>query len=94
MSAHMSPNGRFIWVLFGQSSEGLRAKVLQARGDVVVRKTGDSSDAEGLRLMQAFFHITEPDRRREVIELAERLVKRSPPRALAAPLAQDNESTK
>jgi hypothetical protein len=59
-----------------------------------VRKTGDSSDAEGLRLMQAFFHITEPDRRREVIELAERLVKRSPPRALAAPLAQDNEPTK
>jgi hypothetical protein len=58
----------------------------------VVRDVGDASDAEGLRLMQAFFHITDPDSR-EVIALAEKLAMRSRRRALGVPLPQDNEPT-
>ena len=42
------------------------------------------SDAEGLRLMQAFFHITEPEQRRRVIALAEKLASQSEGRAVAA----------
>jgi hypothetical protein len=59
-----------------------------------VRDFGHSSDAEGLRLMQAFFHITDPDRRREVIALAEKLAMQSGRRALGVPLPQDNEPTR
>ena len=59
-----------------------------------MREFVDAPDAEGLRLMQAFFHITEPDRRREVIALAEKLAKQSRRLALAVPLSQDNEPTK
>ena len=58
-----------------------------------MRDVGHASDAEGLRLMQAFFHITEPDRRREVIALAEKLAMRSRRRAFGVPLPQDNEPT-
>jgi hypothetical protein len=46
-------------------------------------------DAEGLRLMQAFFHITEPERRREVIAFAEKRARQSGQRAHATPLPQD-----
>jgi hypothetical protein len=60
----------------------------------VVQDFGHGSDAEGLRLMQAFFHITDPDRRREVIALAEKLAMQSRRRALAVPLPQDNEPTR
>ena len=52
------------------------------------------SDAEGLRLMQAFFHITEPEQRRRVIALAEKLASQSAGRVHAVPLPQDNEPTK
>jgi hypothetical protein len=58
-----------------------------------VRDVGHASDAEGLRLMRAFFHITDPDRRREVIALAEKLAMRSRRRSLGVPLPQDNEPT-
>jgi hypothetical protein len=59
---------------------------------LVVQDFSHASDAEGLRLMQAFFHITDPLRRREVIALAEKLAKQ--PRRRAAPLPQDNEPTR
>ena len=52
------------------------------------------SDAEGLRLMQAFFHITEGEQRRLVIALAEKLASQSAGRAHAAPLPQDNEPSR
>jgi len=44
--------------------------------------------------MQAFFHITEPEQRRRVIALAEKLASQSAGRANAAPSPQDNEPTK
>jgi hypothetical protein len=44
---------------------------------LVAQDFSHASDAEGLRLMQAFFHITDPLRRREVIALAEKLAKQS-----------------
>jgi hypothetical protein len=56
-----------------------------------VRKFGGAADAEGLRLMKAFFHITEPDRRREVIALAEKLAEQAGRSTLALQLPQDNE---
>jgi hypothetical protein len=62
--------------------------------DLVVRGFNRFSDAEGLRLMQAFFHITEPEQRRRVIALAEKLASQSAGRANAAPSPQDNEPTK
>ena len=58
----------------------------------MVQDFSHASDAEGLRLMQAFFHITDPARRREVIALAEKLAKQSR-RRRAVPLSQDNEPT-
>jgi hypothetical protein len=80
----MSPNGRFIAAL-------LAAVLINRKKDLVVRNLSHASDGEGLRLMQAFFHITDPDRRREVIALAEKLAMQSRRRALALPLPQDNE---
>lgn len=59
-----------------------------------MREFNRFSDAEGLRLMQAFFHITEPEQRRRVIALAEKLASQSARRASAAPLPQDNEPSK
>jgi hypothetical protein len=82
----MSPNGRFIAAL-------LAALLINRKKDLVVRDLGHASDAEGLRLMQAFFHITDPDRRREVIALAEKLAMQSRRRALGLPQPQDNEPT-
>jgi hypothetical protein len=38
---------------------------------------GRASDEEGLRLILAFFSIMEPDKRNEVVELAERLAEQS-----------------
>jgi len=70
------------------------SSINRQRRDLVVRDVGHASDAEGLRLMQAFFHITDPDRRREVIELAEKLAMRSRRCALGVPLPQDNEPTR
>ena len=46
-----------------------------------MREFNRFSDAEGLRLMQAFFHITEPEQRRRVIALAEKLASQSAGRA-------------
>jgi len=59
--------------------------------DLVVRKFGGAADAEGLRLMKAFFHITEPDRRREVIALAEKLAEQA---RLVLPVSREKEPTK
>ena len=59
-----------------------------------MRENDRFSDAEGLRLMQAFFHITEREQRRRVIALAEELASGCGQRAHAAPLPQDNEPTK
>jgi hypothetical protein len=57
-----------------------------------VPELGDASDAEGLRLITAFFRITDPQRRREVVALAEQMAKEPLRRALpAAALLQDNE---
>jgi hypothetical protein len=62
--------------------------------DLVVREFNRFSDAEGLRLMQAFFHITEREQRRRVIALAEELASQSDQRVHAVPLSQDNEPTR
>jgi hypothetical protein len=62
--------------------------------DLVVREFNRFSDAEGLRLMQAFFHITEREQRRRVIALAEELAGQCGQRAPAVPLPQDIEPTK
>jgi hypothetical protein len=52
---------------------------------------GRASDAEGLELMLAFFNITEPQKRREVIAFAEKLARESVPVALLpVSLPQDN----
>ena len=59
-----------------------------------MREFNRFSDAEGLRLMQAFFHITEPERRREVIALAEKLASQSGQRVDADSPPQDYEPTK
>jgi hypothetical protein len=78
----MSPNGRFM-----ASSSINREK------DLAVREYNRFSDAEGLRLMQAFFHITEREQRRRVIALAEELASQCGQRTQAA-LPQDNDPTK
>jgi hypothetical protein len=62
--------------------------------DLVVREFNRFSDAEGLRLMQAFFHITEREQRRRVIALAEELASQSGQRVHAVPLPRDNEPTR
>ena len=59
-----------------------------------MREFNRFSDAEGLRLMQAFFDITEPEQRRRVIAFAEKLASQSAGRVRAAPLPQDNEPSK
>jgi len=69
----MSPNGRFM-----ASSSINREK------DLAVREYNRFSDAEGLRLMQAFFHITQPEQRRRVTALPEKRASQSDGRAVAA----------
>jgi hypothetical protein len=78
----MSPNGRF-----------MEPSSINREKDRVAQDFSHASDAEGLRLMQAFFHITDPVRRREVIALAEKLANQSR-RRVAGPLSQDNEPTR
>jgi hypothetical protein len=63
MFAHMSPNGRFM--ASSSINESMRVRIW------LLREFSRFFDAEGLRLMQAFFHITEPEHRREVIAFAE-----------------------
>lgn len=53
---------------------------------------GRASDEESLRLMTAFLQISDADRRKSVVELAELLQRISPKTIKArAPLSQDNE---
>jgi len=52
---------------------------------------GRASDDEALRLMTAFLQISEPERRREIVELAERHYRTTVhPVLKRAPFAQDN----
>lgn len=62
--------------------------------DLVVREFDRVSDAERLRLMQAFFHITEPKLRREMIALAEKLATHCGARPDAASPQRDNKPAK
>jgi hypothetical protein len=60
--------------------------------DSGVGVVGDPSDIEGLRLIKAFFRITDAERRREVVALVEKLAKQPHQHALSATsLLQDNE---
>ena len=49
-----------------------------------MRQFNRFSDAEGLRLMQAFFHITQPEQRRRVTALPQKRASQSDGRAVAA----------
>jgi len=51
-----------------------------------------TSDDEALRLLNAFLQIHEPKRRRKLVELAERMARRSTKHVDASPIvSQDNE---
>jgi len=55
-------------------------------------KFDKESDDEGLRLLNAFWQIHEPERRRRLVELAERMARRSKKAMGTYPIvSQDNE---
>jgi hypothetical protein len=57
---------------------------------VVVWRFGRASDEEALKMVVAYLSINEPERRREIFELAEKYALETK----APPIAQDNFETK
>jgi len=51
-----------------------------------VWRIGRASDEEALKMVVAYLSINEPERRREVLELAEKFAKET----VAPPVSQDN----
>jgi hypothetical protein len=59
-------------------------------GVIIVWRFGRASDEEALKMVVAYLSINEPERRREILELAEKYAKETS----APPISQDNTETK